>query len=292
MAVIPLSRAHGVRRRTGLAFALGLLALTAIARAQENPLKLEPPLSQAFPLAATPTGIRVSCPVLVNDHTILRPDARLRFVYIDNNPTPHAGGDTDRWKSLEGPHGTLTTDPNTGGNTHGEQNTAVSPWGDGANDDHSGLFDPKKDDPKRNKQELQQEVWTERSFFDDAFDHAAETGTTLVYDSPEGKKPQSTVIDPPEGMLLGEIGGHIRVLAVDPESRPYAAGIRAGDEIRSIGDGPQLATLGDFLHAYLDARHQAKLSGGAGYTFNVWRDAVGEVIPVRVAPPPSIPSFL
>ena len=192
---------------------------------------------------------------------------------------------------MEGPHGTITKDPTTGGSTHGEQGPA-SAWGNNPDDDHSGLFDPKKDNPKYGKEELQKEVWTERSLFADAFDHAAETGTTIVYNLPAQDRPQSTMIDPPEGMLLGEIGGHIRVLAIEPESRPYEAGIRAGDEIRSFGDGAPLATLDDFIRAYEAAKHAAKLSGNTGYTLNVWRSDVGDVVPVRVAPPPSIPSFL
>ncbi len=292
MPAILFARGTGAGRVALLAFIVSCLAPLTAARAQEQQLTLQPPLSQAFPLEATPGGVHVSCPVLVNAHTILRPDARLRFVYIDSAiGTRSHGDDGGRFKSLEGPHGTITKDPNTGGATHGEEGPA-SAWGANPDDDHSGLFDPKKDDEKKNKKELQEEVWTERSLFADAFDHAAETGTTIVYNLPAQARPETTMIDPPEGMLLGEIGGHIRVLALEPESRPYAAGIRAGDEIRSFGDGAPLATLDDFIRDYEAAKQAAKLSGHAGYTLNVWRESEGAVVPVRVAPPPSIPSFL
>jgi hypothetical protein len=280
-------------RGTGaaLTFALACIALAPAARAQGEQLTLEPPLSQAFPLEATPGGVHVTCPVLVNDHTILRPDACLRFVYIDSTIGTHTHVDDSTRALLDGPHGTIAKDPNTGGNTHGEAGPA-SAWGGNADDDHSGLFDPKKDNTKAGKKELQEEVWTERSLFADAFDHAVETGTTLVYSLPAQGRPETTMIDPPEGLLLGEIGGHVRVLAIEPESRPYAAGVRAGDEIRSFGDGVPLASLADFIRAYEAARQEAKVSSSTGYTLNIWRAGEGDVVPVRIAPPPSIPSFL
>jgi hypothetical protein len=290
MVAILFARGTRIGRMAALALGIACVAPATTARAQEEQLTLEPPLSQAFPLQATPGGIHVSCPVLVNDHTILRPDARLRFVYIDSTVGTRSHDDGGGFKSMEGPHGTITKDPSTGGSTHGEG--PASAWGNNPDNDESGLFDPKKDNPKESKKEMQDEVWTDRSLFADAFDHAAETGTTLVYNVPAQDRPMTTMIDPPEGMLLGEIGGHVRVLAIEPESRPYAAGIRAGDEIRSFGDGAPLASLTDFIRAYENAKHTAKLSGNTGYTLNVWRADVGDVVPVRIAPPPSIPSFL
>jgi hypothetical protein len=291
MAAIIFARGIQTGRIAALALLIFCIVPVITARAQEQQLTLEPPLSQAFPLAVAPGGIHVSCPVLVNDHTIVRPDARLRFVYIDSNIGAHSHDDDGgSFKTVEGPHGTITKDPSTGGSTHGEG--PASAWGNNPDNDESGLFDLKKENSKESKKELQGEVWTDRSLFTDAFDHAAETGTTLVYSLPAQDRPVTTMIDPPEGMLLGEIGGHIRVLAIEPESRPYKAGIRAGDEIRSFGDGAPLASLADFIRAYENAKHAAKLSGNTGYTLNVWRADVGDVVPVRIAPPPSIPSFL
>jgi hypothetical protein len=66
-----------------LAIALILLAGSPISvHAQEEKLALSPPLSQVFPLTTTAEGIRLKYPVLLNDRTILKPDAILRFVYL------------------------------------------------------------------------------------------------------------------------------------------------------------------------------------------------------------------
>jgi hypothetical protein len=268
-------------------------AAASTARAQQEQLVLDPPLSQAFPLAVRPDGVRVPYPVLLNDHTILRPDALLRFVYVDNNPVlrSHGGGDDGGdFHSRVGPGGTLTRDDN-GATVHGEG--PGSAWGSNPNDDNSGLFDDvKKDDAKSGKKELQDEVWTQKDLFAEAFDHATDVGTTLVYSLPSQKRPQTTAIDLPEGMLLAEIGGHVRVLGLVPQSRAYEAGIRAGDEIRSFGDNAPVATLDDFIRDYANTKHQAKLSGNASYVLGIWRSEVGDVVPVQIAAPPSIPSFL
>jgi hypothetical protein len=270
-----------------LAFAL-LLAASSALRAQEQ-LSLDPPLRSAFPLEAGPGGIRVPYPVLLNDHTVLRPNELLRFVYIDNNPTPRNHDDDDRKARLDGPHGTLNQNSDNGATTHGEG--PASAWGSNPNDDTSGLFDAKKDDPKKGKSELQNEVWTDKDLFTEAFDHATDVGTTVVYSLPAQSRPLTTRLDLPEGMLLAEVGGHIRVLGLSPQSRPYAAGIRSGDEIRSFGNGVPLATLDDFVRAYSDERHQAKISGSPAYVLNIWSPDQSQVIPVRIAAPPTIPSF-
>jgi hypothetical protein len=275
-----------------LALALvGLVAAAPALRAQSTQLVLEPPLSQAFPLDVRPDGVRVPYPVLLNDHTVLRPADLLRFVYIDNNPVRvHVDGEAPVHKYMEGPHGTLTRDEDTGATTHGE--SQGSAWGPNNTDDTSGLFDGKKEDGKTNKKELQSEVWTQKDLFFEAFDHATDAGTTLVYTLPSQAKPLTTAIDLPEGMLLAEVGGHIRVLGLSPQSRVYAAGIRAGDELRSFGDGAPLATLDDFIRAYAATRHQAKISGDSSYVLNVWRSGEDGIVPVHIAAPPSIPSFL
>jgi hypothetical protein len=272
----------------------GLLAAgTSALRAQNEQLVLDPPLSRIFPFSAGGGLVHVQVPVLLNEHTILRPDDLLRFIYID----PQAGRGRQPGeepvpflKSQAGPGGTTYTDPDKGGLTHGED--PAEGWGKNDSDDTATIFDEhaQKGDVKRGKQELQSEVWGQTDLFEDALDHATDVGTTFVYSTPAQKRPLTAALDLPEGMLLAEVGGHVRVLGLVQTSRAYEAGIRGGDEIRAIGGGAPLATLDDFLRDYIATKHAARISGNATYTMQVWRD--GQIATVAIAAPPTIPSFL
>jgi hypothetical protein len=58
-------------------------------RAQQARLASTPPLGEAFPLVATPDGVHLKYPVLLNAHTVLETNAVLRLVYIDPNAGLH-----------------------------------------------------------------------------------------------------------------------------------------------------------------------------------------------------------
>lgn len=276
-----------------------ILGIGSGLRAQEEQLTLEPPLSQAFPVIIQPDGARVPYPILVNDHTILKPDEVLRFVYIDPNAGVRRGSggggvgfDDDSSGPVAhshiGPAGTLAQDPGKG------VGGGAGAWGSNGGDPDAGVFDDtnRKDDAKTKKSELQTEVWLQKDLFAEAFDHATETGTTLVYLSPAQKHPTTAILDLPEGMLLAEVGGHVRVLGLSPQSRAYAGGVRAGDEIRSLGGSDSLATLNDFVRAFTATKRQPRLSGNPTYPMEIWRPSEGQLLPIQVGAPPSIPSFL
>ncbi len=267
----------------------GLLLSTVAARAQAEELHLDPPLNEAMPLEDGPGGVHLAFPVLLNDHTVLKPDSTLRLVFVDNSAGTRSRGDNGgSFRSQVGPGGTLTRDDSNGGQRHGEG--PASAWGNNDTDDNSSLFDTKKDESKNGKKELQTEVWRQKDAFSEAFAHAADTGTTIVYLPFAGTKPLTTAIDLPEGMLLGEVDGHVRVLGLTADSRPRLAGVQTGDEIRSFGDGTPLLTLEDFIRAYRATRNHAKVSGDPSYAIDIFR--AGQVTTLHVAAPPSIPSFL
>ena len=278
-----------IRVSLGAGLALGFFVSLA-ARAQQEQLVLDPPLSQVFPLELKPGGVGVRYPVLLNDHTILRPDAILRFIYLEPNGGLHAGGgDDNHLRALNGPHGTLQQNDN-GTTTHGEGPSGA--WGRGDFDEDAGIFDhTKSDDPKRSKSELQNEKWGQPDLFAQALDHASDEGTTVVYNLPAQPRPTTATIDLPEGMLLAEVDGRVRVLALSHESRAFAGGLQPGDEIRSLG-GRAVGTLEDFLRAYAETRRQARVSGISSYAMEVWRPDEGRAVSVQIAAPPSIPSFL
>jgi hypothetical protein len=261
-------------------FLFFLLLGLPFAPAQEEQLNLDPPLREIFPLESTPTGVRVKYPVLLSDHLILRPSALLRFIYLDPNAVGRAhggGGGGFRRPAGPGDHGV----PN--GETDGA-------WGKTGGDEDAGIFDDKsRDDVKQRKTEMQNEIWTRPALFAEALDHASEEGTTIVYSLPPQNRPQTATLDLPEGMLLAEIDGHVRVLGLTGESRAFAGGLRAGDEILSLNGGAPIRTLDDFLREYAATRRQAKLTGNATYAMELRHE--GQPASIQIAAPPTLPSF-
>ncbi len=275
--------------KIALPFLLLTLGGFSLLPAQESALVLDPPLSQVFPLDVRPDGVRVPYPVLINEHMVLGPAAVLRFIYIDPNAGTRthggAGGDNG-FRTHVGPGGRLdSNDSHDGG--------AAGGWGKNDGDDSVGLFDGigKKDDAKRNQTELQSEVWKQKDLFVEAFNHAAEAGTTIVYMLPPKPKLLTSDIDLPEGMLLAQVDGHVRVLGLTQDSRAFAGGVRPGDEIRSLSGGAALTSLDDFIRDYATTKHQAKVTGNPSYALSVWRPSEGQLISVQIAAPPTIPKF-
>lgn len=278
-----------------MVFALGFgLGGTARLRAQAEQLSLDPPLSEAFPSENVLGGVHVKYAVLLNDHTILRPNAVLRFVYLD--PTagmhPHGGADegANGFRSHVGPGGSLVQ----GGDdsSRSRDGGAAGGWGKADGNDVAGIYDgDKKDDAKRRKAEIQSEVWTQKILFDDALERATELGTMVVYSIPPQNSPITTALDLPEGMLLAEVDGHVRVLGLKEESRPFVGGVRPGDQIQSFNGGAPLKGLNDFIRAFAATKLQAKTSGNMTYAMMIWRPDNKQTISVQVAAPPAIPSF-
>jgi hypothetical protein len=283
-----------------LAIALILLAGSPISvHAQEEKLALSPPLSQVFPLTTTAEGIRLKYPVLLNDRTILKPDAILRFVYLDPNAgtrsrggggggTPGAGG------GQGGGHGHHHGGGGGGGGGSSDGDDAGGAYARGAPSPSSTDAAPppeSKGDSKDSATEIQTEVWTQASLFHDAFDEAAEAGTTVVYLMPGKQKPQSVQIDLPDGMFLGEIGGHVQVLGLTEDSRAGESGVRPGDEIRSFEGHLPVASLGEFLRVYHSVTESAA-KADRSYAIEVWRPSDAKLETIQVAAPPSLHSLL
>jgi hypothetical protein len=274
-----------------LSLALLVFACGAVLQAQEEQLILDPPLSSAFPLAQSADGVHVRYPVLLNDHTVIHPEAVLHFIYLDPNAgTGNHGGSGSGgggFRAQAGPHGTLSQ-PGEAGNPP----SPAGAWGSNDGDPDAGIFDNLKDnDGKRGKSELQTEVWHQTDLFAQALDHASEVGTTLVYNLPERAHTLTALFDLPEGMLLAEVDGHVRVLSLSQKSPAFQGGIRPGDEIRSLAGGMPVVSLADFVRQYAATKRQAKVSGNPSYPIEVWRPSESQIVSIQVAAPPSIPHF-
>ena len=264
--------------------------------AQEQLLTLNPPLSEAFPFETLTDGVHVEYPVLLNDHTVLRPEAVLHFIFLDPNAVSHGGGGADDGgtgvHSHIGPGGKLSDGNGDDGRDRDVNGGRAGGWGSSDGNDVAGIYDDGKNDTKHRKEELQNEIWRQKELFDDALEHATELGTMLVYALPAQTRTFTAGIDLPEGMLLGEVNGHVRVLGLKEESRAFVGGVRPGDEIRAFNSGVELKSLADFMREFIATKHEAKRTGNSSYSMQVWRPANSQSITVQVAAPPTIPSFL
>jgi len=275
------------------------VAFVMTAQGQAEKLVVNPPLSQVFPLDPKPDGMRLMYPVLVNDRTILGPNVVLRFIYDDPNAGMHLHG---------GGGGAGGGGGSGGGGQGGGRHHGGGGGGGGDGDDDPGAAysrsvgtpgggkgdagpggDP-GDGNKDAKTEIATEVWTNTGLFREALDQAADLGTTLVYSAPGKPHPQSTTIDLPDGMLLAEVNGHVRVLALTDESEAGSGGLRANDEIRSFNGGAAVDSLADFLRVYSAVKKQAQ-SSDRPYSMGVWRPGESRVVLIQVGAPPSIPGL-
>ena len=266
----------------GLMVFLGVLGLGRLAHGQEA-LVVHPALSQIFPLSSSPEGVRLQFPVLLNDHMILKPTAVLRFVYIDLGAGVHPHGgerDSDRGK---------------------KDNANLSDGGtsmSGAVRKTAELPDPVDKStlgPAEGKDatgEIRTEVWTKPESFREALNHATDIGTTVVYAMPDKKQPLSATFNLPEGMVLGETEGRVKVLGLADDSRALRGGMQPGDEIRSLQGKLNVATLEEFLKTYVSVKEAAKASGESAYSIEVWRPDESRLISIRMVAPPSIHSLL
>ena len=262
-----------------------------LANGQDEKLVLNPPLSSAFPLDLKPDGMHLKFPVLVNAHTILGSSAVLRFIYMDPNAGIHPRGGGSGGSPGAGGAG-------AGGGHGRHQGSASQAGGDAgsayARDPAGDETAAPKDSPpwaaKDATSEIRTEVWTQADLFRDALDEAAGLGTTVVYSVPGRDKPLSTTIDLPDGVLLAEIGNHVKVLGLTAESRMSQGGMQPGDEIRSFGATRPVSSLKDFQQIYFPLKEDARKSGQP-YSIDVWRPSESKVVTIQVTPPPSLQSL-
>ena len=267
-----------------------LVGFLGWANGQEEKLVLNPPLSQIFPLDPKPDGMRLKFPILLNERTILGPNVILRFIYVDPNASLHPRGGANGGNQGGGDsgghghhHGGSSQDSGSSGGAYSRGSSGQG-GGDNASDQDTS------DTNKGLTGEALTEVWTQVSPFRGALEGAADMGTTLVYSVPGKQKPQSTMIDLPDGMFLAEIDGHVKVLALTSESKAFRSGLRPEDEIRSFEGHPTITSLNDFLQTYLTIKEETRKSGKS-YSIEVWRPSASRLETIQVAPPPSLPSL-
>ncbi len=249
---------------------------------QGAPLAATPSLGDAMPLVAAADGVHLKFPVLLNVHTVVPPDSKLRLVYIDPNAGLHLHDGGEGGGHMGG-----------GGSLH--HHLSDQPTSQGLNPASVDAF-PTTDEPPPgpSSKELstlaKSETWRDPQLFREALNGAADIGTMMVYAAAGKPKLLSAEIDLPGGMLLGGPDGKVVVLALTNDSVMRQAGLQPQDEIRAINGEPVPATLEAFARFYAEITRQAR-QAGTSYTTQVWRPSQSSLVGVTVGAPPSIPSM-
>ena len=246
-----------------------LLALLAPLRGQvDEPVHMRPEFPLIFPLAQNGRDVSVKFPVLINPATVLRPGMVLRTIYI-------LSVETDGSSDLVLAHkGTM------------EEAYSRAPAGSG---DQPKL-------PPEVAHELEgyrRTVWEVANNFVMAMAQYPTDTMHLIF-SPTGKLQD---LDDErfnffDGMFVGLPNGRVTVLAVEKESKADNAGIKAGDEIVSVGGMATRNDLSTFAAAYSTARKTAKEDDIESYPMNIRSGTGGAVRTVDVAMTPKIKTNL
>ena len=91
-----------------------------------------------------------------------------------------------------------------------------------------------------------------------------------------------------DGLLVGLPNGKVTVLAVEKESKAEKAGIKAGDEIVSVGGASTQNDLTAFAAAYAAAKKTAKENEVDSYPVTLRSEGKTETQTVNIALPPKI----
>jgi hypothetical protein len=247
-----------------------LLALIAPLRGQDEPVHMRPEFPLIFPLAQNGRNVTVKFPVLVNPTTVLKPGMVLRVMYILT--TANQDGSSDLVLAHKG-----------------DMEEAYSRPPPGSSNDGPKL-------PPEMAHEIEgyrRTVWDVANNFILAMAQYPTDTMHLIY-SPTGK--DNDLHDERfsffDGLLVGLPNGKVTVLAVEKESRAETAGIKAGDEILSVGGASTQNDLATFAAAYSAAKATAKENEVDSYPVTIRAADSGEPRTINVAMPPRIKSSL
>jgi predicted metalloprotease with PDZ domain len=95
-----------------------------------------------------------------------------------------------------------------------------------------------------------------------------------------------------DGLLVGLPNGKVTVLAVEKESKAEKAGIKAGDEIVSVGEVSTQNDLSAFAAAYANAKKISTENEVPTYPMTIRSAGGAEARQVNIAMPPKIKSGL
>ena len=91
-----------------------------------------------------------------------------------------------------------------------------------------------------------------------------------------------------DGLFVGLPNGKVTVIAVEKESKAEKAGIKAGDEIVSVGGASTQNDLTAFASAYAAAKNPPRRNETSSYPMTIRSDGDAEARPVNIPMPPKI----
>jgi membrane-associated protease RseP (regulator of RpoE activity) len=246
---------------------LAALALIAPLRAQDEPVHMKPEFPLIFPLVQNGNDVSVKYPVMINPTTVIKPGMVLRTLYVLSYQAPD--GSSDLVLAHKG---------------NMEQSYSR---------DAPGLINQEGKLPPELAHEIdgyRRTVWQVPNNFVLAMAQYPTDTMHLIY-SRTGTDRDKDMGDERfsffDGLFVGAPDGKVTVIAVEKESKAELAGIKAGDEIVSVGGTPTQGSLLAFASAYATAKRTATDNEVPNYPMIV-RSGTGEVRSVNIAMPPSL----
>jgi hypothetical protein len=252
-------------------FLLTLLLAIPLRGQDDGPIKMTPELALTFPVVKVGEDITVKYPILVNPATVLKPGMVLRTLYILNNNSADATSDL-----------VLAHKGNM------EQSFSRSTM---STDEQSKM-------PPELAHQLEgyrRTVWSVTVNFQLALAQLSTDNLHLIYstvNTDRTKELQDTRFSFFDGIFVGLPDGKITVLAVENGSKADLAGIKAGEQILSVGGIPTQTDLTAFAAAYAAAKKAAKDDEASSFPISLRSPGQSESHTTNIGMPPRIKSSL
>jgi len=240
------------------------IAIAAPLHAQNDPVKMTPEFALTFPLAQNGTTVSVKYPVLINPDTIIQPGMTLRVMYILH--TANADGSSDLILAHKG---NMESSYARAGAAASEKNKL----------------------PPEVAHELEgyrRTIWEVANNFILAMAQYPTDQMHLIYvpgtDTRDLHDERFSFFD---GLMVGLPDGKVTVLAVEKDSYADHAGIKAGEEIVSVGGIPVQNNIATFATAFSATKKASKENETSSYPI-VLRSGKGETRTANISMPPSL----
>lgn len=226
---------------------------------------MTPELPLAFPFVQIGHDVHVKYPVMINPTTIITPEAALRVIYLPPRPS---------------------NDPNDMTLVHHASMEQAYSRDTSSGKDKSDL----PPDVIHALEGMRRTVWNAPNNFQLALAQYPTDYIHIMYGLPRKDK-EEDIVDQIfsffDGLFLGLPDGKVTVIAVEDKSKAEQAGIKAGDEIISVGGQPVNGNLNTFANAYAQAKDAAQFSQQATYAMVVRSPGAAERT-AQLAMPPNL----